>query len=229
MHSSRSSIPNPHQITTDELCIRETAIGLRFTRIHRDGVAPTDFRIIGEGVANGRFRGFRFDATGNATYGVLYAATDDDTAVCETLIRVDATLDEPVEVNRLSLEDRQVSWFSSVGPLALVDLDHSSINNNRILTSGPETDYPQTQKWAVAIRRAVPEAHGFFWSSRFNSAGNAFVFFEGPCDARYFERTVQPAPVVPADSNLLTPGGILWLQPILARHHALLAEIEVDA
>lgn len=154
--------------------------GTRLTRIHSASFAVTDFNPM---VARHPLRGGRFDATPDDSYGFLYAADDDATAVSEVLLR-DLPLDERGArlLPRARLQNLRIGWVAATHDLQLVDLrsgrDLAAVGQDTWMTAGPASDYELTRAWASAIRGWAPWCSGLTWRSHREPEGFAYVLFE---------------------------------------------------
>ncbi|ADI03660.1 RES domain protein [Streptomyces bingchenggensis BCW-1] len=126
----------------------------------------------------------RFHGTPEDPYPCLYAATDAETALAETLLRsVDYDLEigmrlilwaqvrgKSLDVVRTRCELKLVSLCSGAA-LAAVCQD------NRLLENEGKEHYERTRLWAREIRAQAPEAMGMIWGSKRNPSQRALVLF----------------------------------------------------
>ncbi|WJV44694.1 RES family NAD+ phosphorylase [Streptomyces flavofungini] len=126
----------------------------------------------------------RFHGTPEDPYPCLYAATDPETALAETLLRSvpfdretsmrlipwAAVRGKSLNAVRTRCELRLVSLCSGAA-LAAVCQDHLLLESE-----GPE-HYAGTRLWAREIRAQVPDAMGMVWGSRRNPSQRALVLF----------------------------------------------------
>ena len=126
----------------------------------------------------------RFHGTPEDPYPCLYAATDPETALAETLLRsIDFDKEtsmrlvpwpwvrgKSLHVVRTRCELRLVSLRSGAA-LAAVCQDTFLLERE-----GPE-HYARTRTWAREIRAQAPEAVGMIWESRRNPSQQALVLF----------------------------------------------------
>ncbi|MFI9250565.1 RES family NAD+ phosphorylase [Streptomyces sp. NPDC053069] len=140
----------------------------------------------------------RFHATPEDPYPCLYAATDPETALAETLLR-------SVPFHR-ETGMRLVPWASVRGKslnvvrtrceLKLVSLCSGAAlaavcQDNRLLENEGAKHYGSTRNWARELRAQAPEAMGMIWDSKRNPSQRALVLFgdrltdhaDGPLEA----------------------------------------------
>lgn len=137
----------------------------------------------------------RFDGTPEDPYASLYAATDPETALAETLLRSvsfdletgmrlvpwAAVRGRSLDVVRTRCELRLVSLRSGAA-LAAVCQDHL------LLESEGAEHYAHTRLQAREIRTQAPEAMGMVWGSKRNPSRPSLVLFgdrlaDGPLEA----------------------------------------------
>jgi hypothetical protein len=168
--------------------------GTQLWRMHSSRFAAEEFKpFLPDDPAPGRFHG-----TPEDPYPCLYAATDAETALAETLLRsVRFDLDtgtrlvpwakvrgKALNVVRTRYEMKLVSLCSGAA-LAAVCQDNLLLENE-----GPE-HYADTRRWARELRAHVPDAMGMIWGSKRNPSRRALVLFgdrlggcaDGPLEA----------------------------------------------
>ncbi|MEV5873832.1 RES family NAD+ phosphorylase [Streptomyces sp. NPDC052101] len=154
--------------------------GTQLWRMHSSRFAAEEFKPFNpDDPAPGRFHG-----TAKDPYPCLYAATDAETALAETLLRSvrfdpatsmrlvpwASVRGKSLNVVRTRCELRLVSLCSGAA-LAAVCQDHLLLESE-----GPE-HYAGTRLWAREIRAQVPEAMGMIWGSKRNPSRRALVLF----------------------------------------------------
>jgi len=210
---------NPPSQYDGEPRVHELATGTRLTRIFTTHFGATGFNptlaLVG--------RGGRFDATDEDVYAYLYAASDDRTAVSETLLR-DLQFDDkgrPI-LPKGALAGRSIGWIRTTSAARLISLrsgaDLRAVAQDAWLTTCSSADHGDTRRWAHAIRRWAPTACGFVWHSRLEPDGYAYVFFgdAGRCPDGLFVEEVDDVPL-PPDDRLLSDGlALAYVREILA-------------
>lgn len=172
--------------------------------------------------------GGRFDATPEDQYSYLYAASDDPTAISEALLRDVPFNDRGHRIlPRAKITGRSIGWLRSTAPLQLVSLrsgeDLAAVGQDGWwLTTCPAAEYPDTRRWAHAIRRWAPWAAGLTWHSRWEPGGFAYVFFEDRCPDHIFEEAVDDMPLPERDRALDAGEAETYLRQILLRYRATL-------
>lgn len=200
------------------------AAGTRLTRIHSAQFAVTDFNPT---VARHPVRGGRFDATPDDSYGFLYAADDDATAVSEVLLR-DLPLNERGArlMPRARLRNLRIGWLTTNRDLQLVDLrsgrDLAAIGQDTWLTTGPAIDYELTREWAAAIRDWAPWCGGLTWRSHREPEGFAYVLFEDRMPDESLAEVSTGVPLTAEDQRLDDGIGRLYVERILERYRVAL-------
>ena len=199
----------------------ELQVGTALTRIHDSSYGATAFMpawVSLQGERDGRF-----DCTANDSYGYLYAASDDVTAVAETLLR--EWPDSGYRSNplgRSTLDGRSISFFEPKSNLRLVSLrsgpDLGAIGQDTWLTTSPSTDYQDTRIWSSAIRRWAPDAVGLTWHSRFNPPGHSYIFFLDRCGPNDFGTTADPDSLLGSTSPIGTGNGFHHICRILGKY-----------
>jgi hypothetical protein len=154
--------------------------GTRLWRMHSSRFAAEEFKPFDP---NDRAPG-RFHGTPEDPYPCLYAATDAETALAETLLRSvpfdlktgmrlvpwASVRGKSLNVVRTRRELKLVSLCSGAA-LAAVCQDHLLLESE-----GPE-HYAGTRLWAREIRAHAPEAMGMVWDSKRNPSRQALVLF----------------------------------------------------
>ncbi|GAB1336670.1 hypothetical protein ACE1SV_32600 [Streptomyces sp. E-15] len=154
--------------------------GTQLWRLHASRFAAGQFKPFDpDDPAPGRFHG-----TPEDPYPCLYAATDPETALAETLLR--SVRFDPATSMRLipwaSVRGRSLNAVRTRRELRLVSLcsgaalaavcqDHLLLENE-----GPE-HYARTRRWAREIRAQAPDAAGLVWGSKRNPSRRALVLF----------------------------------------------------
>ncbi|MER6915353.1 RES family NAD+ phosphorylase [Streptomyces sp. NPDC000594] len=154
--------------------------GTQLWRMHSSRYAAGEFKPFHpDDPAPGRFHG-----TPEDPYPSLYAATDPETALAETLLRslpIDrgtgmrlvprrSVLGRSLNVVRTRCELRLVSLCSGAALAAVC-------NSPELLESeGPE-HYARTRLWARELRAEAPGAMGMIWGSKRNPSRYAVVLF----------------------------------------------------
>ncbi|QLJ01808.1 RES family NAD+ phosphorylase [Streptomyces sp. NEAU-sy36] len=168
--------------------------GTHLWRMHSSRFAAEEFKPFDpDDPAPGRFHG-----TPEDPYPCLYAATEPETALAETLLRSvrfdprtsmrlvpwAAVRGKSLNAVRTRCELKLVSLRSGAA-LAAVCQDHLLLENE-----GPE-HYRDTRRWAREIRAQAPEAMGMIWDSKRNPPQRSLVLFgdrladhpDGPLEA----------------------------------------------
>ncbi|MDW6056825.1 RES family NAD+ phosphorylase [Streptomyces sp. FXJ1.4098] len=145
--------------------------GTQLWRLHKSRFAAEEFKPFDpKDRSPGRFHG-----TPEDPYPCLYAATDAETALAETLLRsVDY---DPETGMRLILwaqvRGRSLNVVRTRCELKLVSLCSGAAlaavcQDNRLLENEGEEHYGRTRLWAREIRAQAPEAMGMIWGSKRN-------------------------------------------------------------
>lgn len=193
----------------------------RLTRIHSASFRVTAFNPTPAPVDE--IGGGRFDATSEDSYAYLYAGVDDAVAVSETLLR-DIPFDDRGArfLPRSQISGRLFGWLRPTVDLTLVALrtgeDLAAVGQDSWLVGCPAREYPNTRRWAHAIRRWAPTAQGFVWRSRLEPGGLAYVFFQERCPPDVFEEDLAAKPLGPTDRALDSGLGTEYLREILVRY-----------
>jgi hypothetical protein len=188
--------------------------GTDLWRVHPRDRSATEFNQI---VADDVFGGYRFDGTSADQYSFLYAASDCETALLETLGR-----DVPFDHKGLRLIVRQalyrqcISAISVIKPLSLISLlsgeDLAAVCQDEWLVQCDASEYPQTRRWGSWLRKQAPAANGIVWPSRRNISHRAIVLFGDRC--------TNVAEVIAGTTvDLDTMEGAAYINTKLAAHH----------
>ena len=200
------------------------AAGTRLSRVHSSQFGATGFN---REIARHELRGGRFDATDDDPFAFLYAASNDHTAVSETLLRdLPPTQRGARMLPRAQIAKRKIGWLASTVDLPLVNLrsgeDLAAVGQDTWLTTGPASDYALTRQWAAAIRRWAPWSAGLTWRSRREPDGFAFVLFGDRVPADCLVEVTDDVPL-PVDQRRLDQGlGQAYLQRILLDYHVVI-------
>ncbi|MFF0017377.1 RES family NAD+ phosphorylase [Streptomyces sp. NPDC005374] len=154
--------------------------GTQLWRMHSSRFAAAEFKPFSpDDRAPGRFHG-----TPEDPYPCLYAATDPETALAETLLR--SLPFDPETGMRLipwaSVRGKSLNVVRTRCELKLVSLCSGAAladvcQDNRLLENeGPE-HYMSTRSWAREIRAQAPDAMGMIWGSKRNPSQQALVLF----------------------------------------------------
>ena len=190
--------------------IMQLPAGSKLIRIHTTQDPATTFHTLNQPSSEITVGG-RFDPSDEDNFGFLYAASDDETAAAEVLMRGLHVVPSTRRFIPLkTLDNNSISCVETRVDLPLVtlrtDADLKVIGQDRWLTTSPASDYPLTREWASAIREWEPEAAGLTWRSRRNPPGDCYMFFSDRCQSGDFVTVSNP------DSSLEsnTP---LWYGP----------------
>ncbi len=132
----------------------------------------------------------RFHPTPDCPYPYCYAALDELTALCETLLR-DVSFNAPVRLlPRATVRGQSLELLETRRPLALVSLldaaDLAAARQDTWLVQTEEPNYPVTRLWAHWLRDALgpdgagPPA-GLVWPSKRQPTGRAVLLFGDRC------------------------------------------------
>ena len=198
--------------------------GTTLTRIHSSLFGAAEFNPT---VASSPFAGGRFDSTPSDEYAYLYAAEDDATAICETLLR-----DLPADDygSRILHESRltglRISRLLTTCDLELVALrtgkDLAVVGQDTWLTTAPASRYAATRQWATAIRAWAPWAAGLTWRSHREPDGFTYVFFGDRCPSGCFQEDEHNLPFPPQDQDLAAGPARLYIEEILTTYRVVL-------
>lgn len=175
--------------------LRQIPAGALLWRVDHTRPAGRDGPVFSTGATapdrvQGRWGG-RFDCTRDAPFPFLYAALDDLTALCETLLR-DVPFDgEERFLPRVRLRGRRVAVLTPRRPLRLVALttteELAAVQQDSWLVTTDWWDYPRTQSWGAWLRRcSVPgpdgsRPDGLLWPSVRNPGGRNVVLYGDRC------------------------------------------------
>ena len=126
--------------------------GSGLTRIHSTAFSVTQFNPT---VPRSDLPGSLFRATPRDTFGLLYAADDDASAVSELLLR-DLPIDEHRArlLPRVRLSDLRIGWLTTTVDLELVglrsDLDLAAVGQDPWLTAASASEYVMPRRWWFA-------------------------------------------------------------------------------
>jgi hypothetical protein len=179
----------------------------------RGAVAPVFRPFPAAPGSTGISRSGRFDPAADCPYSYCYAALDDLTALCETLLR-DFGFDGPVRyLPEQEIAGRRLSILETRAPLWLVSLvdaaDLAAARQDSWLLHADQTDYRITRRWAHWLRDspgpdgASPPA-GLVWRSKREPGGRAVLLFGDRCADAV---VVSPFGDRPLDG----PDGTAWL------------------
>ncbi len=145
----------------------------RLFRVHPNKHASTSFN---RGFGIGRFHPI-YDQSGKSI-PTLYASDQINGALSETVFG--NTMSGDV-VYQAALIDKYLSRISYQKELQLIDLTGNYIKRLKItrlqLIESEEANYKITARWAEALHRACPKAHGIKWVSRqFDTAKSILLF-----------------------------------------------------
>jgi hypothetical protein len=162
--------------------------------------------------------GGRFDPTAEHPDRYCYAALDDLTALCESLLR-DVGFDAPRRyLPRESVTGRSLVLVETLRPLCMVSLleaaDLAAAWQDTWLVHAESVDYPKTQLWGQWLRSSMgpdgagPPA-GIIWPSKRQPTGRVVAFFGDHC-----ERAVVRSAF--GERRLDDDAGLAWLDRRLA-------------
>lgn len=197
--------------------------GTLLARIHDAQFDVTEFN----GTVPAQNRGGRFDGSPQDEYPFLYAASDDQTAVSEALLRDIPTDDRGVRSYLLvRLRGRRFGWIRTTCELQLVNLrsgsDLAAVGQDTWLTNAPAEEYALTRQWAAAIRAWAPWAQGFTWRSRREPEGFGFVLFEDRGARACLSEAEQGMPLRVEERSLESDSGRLYVEEIMSRYRVTL-------
>ncbi len=147
-------------------------------RIHSARFGPTSFNPV---PASDKRESGRFDSI-DGDYTYLYAGETRLTAFAETFLRGSTVMGSGVgALPRVRLASLRLSRIETTDELQLVSLVGGEalrrIGQDAWLTACDESDYPITRRWARAIRRWAPNAHGFVWLAKRDNRHRAYILF----------------------------------------------------
>ena len=134
--------------------------------------------------------GGRFD-TIEGDYSYIYAGSDVNAAVAETLIR-DRRLNSPYNrILKKRIRGKNLSKIQLKTDLTVVKLHGNGPaavgQEDDWITSCGSGDYPITREWASAIREWSPLGCGIIYRPRHDNDRFAYVFFNDRCPSDPFE------------------------------------------
>jgi hypothetical protein len=184
-------------------------------RVHRADRQPSEFK---SELADPHFGGSRFDATPDHCYPYWYAGVEEETALCETLLRDICADDYGFRViPRAAVESKVLSAVTLTADLTLVSLlsgaDLGAIAQDSWLIRADGSQYAQTRVWGHWLRQRAPEACGFIWASLRNQGGRAIVLFGDRCAAAHGDSHARALlyPIPPLTVCLDDKAGAAWL------------------
>ena len=206
--------------------------GSTLIRIHSSQYEATAFRILNQPSSEITVGG-RFDPSDEDNFGFLYAASDDETAAAEVLMRDLHVLPSTRQFIPLkTLDNNSISCVETRVDLPLVtlrtDADLKVIGQDRWLTTSPASDYPLTREWASAIREWEPEAAGMTWRSKRNPPGDCYVFFLDRCHSGDFVTVSSPASGLKSNTPLSYGPGKFHIAKVLDTLHVSLSSDTPD-
>ena len=206
--------------------IMQLPAGSKLIRIHSSQYEATAFRTLNQPSSEITVGG-RFDPSDEDNFDFLYAASDDETAAAEVLMRDLHVLPSTRQFIPLNtLNDKFISCFETIVDLPLVtlrtDADLKAVGQDRWLTTSPASDYPRTRLWASAIRKRTPQAAGLTWRSRRNPPGDCYVFFSDRCQSGGFVTVSNPASGLESNTPLGHGIGRFHIAKILDTLHVSL-------
>lgn len=200
-----------------------------FVRLHWRGNSPLGFSIAK--------RGNRFDPLGAPYSGtrVLYAGTNLEVAIAETILRWHGQVGAPVELsNETQLRDRQVARFRPSRELTVINAtglglnpiqravdetialpEHAPARASRSapladdIFQCPPTEYATTQAWGAWFRSQCPDADGIQWISRQFNRGRCLVVFEDRCGTELNQTGSSVDLIAPGSIEEQTLDGLL--------------------
>jgi hypothetical protein len=208
-----NAAPPPHYDGTPNRYLLRR--GTCLWRVHKRARRPWAFnRFPGDAL----FRGARFDATAGHAYPFYYAGLDEETALCECLLRDVHPDDRGTRaLPRAAVEGRRIGGLAVTSDLTLVSLisgaDLAAIGQDAWLVTAAGAEYAQTRGWAHWLRGQAEWAHGFAWSSLRNMGGTAIVLFGDRCAAAFgddYEETLLHD-IPPLAVDLDDKAGADWL------------------
>ncbi len=156
-------------------------------RVHTREREPWEFNPT---AVDALFGGARFDATRDDEYPHYYAGLQEETALCEALLRDLHPDDHGTRlVPRAAVSDRYLSGLAVTEDLPLISLrsgtDLGAIGQDAWLVTAAGSQYAQTRGWAHWLRRQADWAFGLAWPSLRNLSGTAVVLFGDRCAAAF--------------------------------------------
>lgn len=156
--------------------------GTRLWRVHsRDRE-----EIFESGPHVGPFGGGRFDSNETCRYSFSYLGLEEDTALCERLLRGLPT--DPAGVRllpRRAVAGRRLRAVRLRWDLRLLSLrtgaELAGVYADEWLVHADAAEYPKTRAWGHWLREQVPGVDGFVWASKRNMGGSAVILFGDQC------------------------------------------------
>jgi RES domain len=198
-------------------------------RVHDRKYHPGAFNATPEHI---HFGGTRFGGTALDRYPVLYAATEPESALLETLLH-DISFAGGLErtVPRPLVEKYLLSTLKLTKPVKLVSLLDakalSAVATDSWLIHSERPSYPRTRWWSQWIRENNDWAKGLIWPSKRNVGGKCLVLFGDRFDiecgiAAQVDYSPIAVPVMPP-IDFATPAGSAWLRDALKPYGAVVA------
>jgi len=221
-------VPNfqPPETPPDAPAEKVLAKGTILSRVHSSNFAGAQFNPT---PADSHWGGARFDSTTESeAYDYLYAGSDDECAVCETLLR-----DLPLAPSggrllpRSAIKGRVLSRLVLTADISLISLcDGKDLarcgQGDNWLISCPSSEYGFTRRWAHALRKWAPKAEGIVWSSRRDVSKQAYIIFGDRFHASFED---APGGLPPAAGGIPLDSGVggRYLLGILGEYRVTLA------
>jgi hypothetical protein len=133
------------------------------------------------------FGGGRFDSNQLNRYPFCYLAYEQDTAVCERLLRSVPFSDRGTDrlLPHSAVAGRTLRAVHTTADLALLSLRSTQalakVYADEWLVQADPLEYPYTRGWAHWLRPRVLDADGFVWPSRRNLGTVAVILFGDRC------------------------------------------------
>ena len=177
--------PDPFRSSPEMVTL---AVDTILFRVHRSCFAPCQFN---PNPPADPWQGGRFDSGVDDPYGFLYAGSNEQVAVAESLLRhVPSDSSSARILPRAQLVNRMISGIRTTQDLRLVKLHGSGLHaidqDDGWLTATDAHNYMKTRFWGYAIRSCTPLAQGFVWRSKRFNDGFAYIFFDDRCPAGTF-------------------------------------------
>jgi RES domain len=174
--------PPPARATTAPR-LATLPVGTRLWRVHSRNRSAAAFKPV---VSDALFGGGRFDSTPEDRFPFLYAASDTETALLETLVRSIPFDDHGHRlIRRASVAGCRISALRVTQDLKLVSLvtmqELADACQDEWLVQADPAEYPQTRRWGHWLRSQAPWAHGLRWPSRRNLGHHAMILFGDRC------------------------------------------------
>jgi len=153
----------PADLGKRRLPLEEISMGSVLFRVHQTKFGAKFF---------GRSAGWRFDSPGRA-FGTLYAATSEEIAFAETLLRGQHPL-----VAESDLRVRSFCEFTLLRPVRLVKLHGPSMITIGASAAVSAGSYDVSQAWAQALHDHADQPDGILYRSTRDNDRVALVLFE---------------------------------------------------